>query len=126
MNSLAAAVSVSGFVTALVGVLFALYLPSSTYPPGFTVNETLQSWTCKWADPPKVAGARVMVSAPIHFARDCKDSRAGFVLLCVLLGLEAVMGFAAAAGYLLERNVAKENSGSSFEVKHATYSLTKA
>lgn len=44
---------------------------------------------------------------PARFARDCAASRAGFVLLALLIGLEVVMGVAAAAGYWFEWTMTK-------------------
>lgn len=92
--------ALAGFVTSLVGVLFIVYLPSSSYPAGFTKNETLHSWTCKW----KTSGE---IPSPIHFSRDCHSTRAGFALLCTLLGLEIFMGLTAAAGAWFQRDVGR-------------------
>ena len=113
LNHLASASAFSGFITALVGVTFAIYPPSSKYPSGFTVNETLQSWTCKWKKPldGNIAGPDgTPLHAPTHFARDCAASRAGFALMCVLIALEIVMAVAAVAGYLLTRRAAGQRA----------------
>ena len=101
MNAFSSVSALTGFITALTGVLFIMYLPSSSYPTGFTVNETLYSWTCKW----KTSSGGT--ATPIDFARDCHDTRAGFALLCVLLGLEILMGISAAVGTFFQRNVGR-------------------
>ncbi|KAJ5581541.1 hypothetical protein N7535_000161 [Penicillium sp. DV-2018c] len=101
LNIYSSASAIAGFVTALVGVLFIIYLPSSGYPPGFSKNETLPSWTCKWRV--GTSGSKI----PSHFSRDCVNTRAGFVMLCVLLGMEASMGLAAAAGTWVQRDVSR-------------------
>ncbi|OQE41297.1 hypothetical protein PENCOP_c005G00763 [Penicillium coprophilum] len=104
LNIFASASAVAGFLTALVGILFIVYLPSSDYPAGFSKNETLHSWTCKWK-----TGTSSM-KAPYHFDRDCINTRAGFVLLCVLVGMEVLMGLVAAAGTWYQRDVARRRA----------------
>ncbi|KAJ5682951.1 hypothetical protein N7462_006116 [Penicillium macrosclerotiorum] len=99
LNSCALASAFSGFLTALVGIVFMIYRPSATYPSGYSQNETLHSWTCKWS--------RAGDKAPTHFNRDCHDTRAGFSLLCVLLGLEIFMGVAAIASTWFQRGVSR-------------------
>lgn len=101
MNSYSSLSAISGFITALVGIIFIIYRPSSSYPSGFTGNETLQSWTCKWKD-----GSSGQTT-PINFSRDCSSNRAGFALLCLTLGLEILMGIAAAMGSLSQRGVSR-------------------
>lgn len=124
MDLLAAASSICGFVTALIGVLFVIYFPSSKHPAGFTKGETLQSWTCKWTDAASATNSGV--AAPLHFARDCADARAGFALLCSLVGLEIIMGCAAVAGYWLERTTAEESRQEEFQFKQTTVPVKKA
>jgi hypothetical protein len=101
LNSYASASAFSGFITSLVGIIFMIYRPSASYPSGFSQGETLRSWTCKWKS------SNGSTSTPIHFTRDCHETRAGFALLCVLLGLEILMGLAAAAGTLSQRDVSR-------------------
>lgn len=91
-------------MTALVGILFVIYLPSSDYPAGFSRNETLHSWTCKWQT--GTSGTK----APRHFDRDCVNTRAGFVLLCVLVGMETLLGLVAAVGIWFQRDVARRRA----------------
>jgi hypothetical protein len=90
-----------GFVTVLVGILFAIYLPSSNYPAGFSTNETLHSWTCKWK-----TGTNDSRS-PSLFHRDCINTGAGFILLCVVGGMEILMGIIAAVGIWFQRDVTR-------------------
>ncbi|KAJ5642427.1 hypothetical protein N7490_006427 [Penicillium lividum] len=101
LNSYASASAIAGFLTALVGLVFTIYLPSSAYPTGFTENETLHSWTCKWRES---SGDDI---APIHFSRDCHTTSAGFGLLCLTLGLEIFMGMAAAVGTWFQKDVGR-------------------
>ncbi|KAJ5490778.1 hypothetical protein N7539_002345 [Penicillium diatomitis] len=101
LNSYSSASSFAGFLTALVAVTFSIYRPSASYPSGFTQGETLQSWTCKWK---ASNGAQ---SAPVDFSRDCHATQAGFALVCTLLALQILMGFAAIAGTLAQRDVAR-------------------
>ncbi|KAJ5676532.1 uncharacterized protein N7477_002165 [Penicillium maclennaniae] len=101
LNTCASTSAIAGFITALIGLLFTIYLPSSTYPVGFTENETLHSWTCKWKNNTS------STTIPVHFTRDCHNSRAGFALLCVLLGLEIVMGVGAALGSYFQKDVSR-------------------
>ncbi|KAL2001815.1 hypothetical protein VTN02DRAFT_1190 [Thermoascus thermophilus] len=108
LNILSTAVSCGGFIAAVTGIAFAIYLPSSTYPSGFTENETLHSWTCRWKS---MRGLNILdedgtpLRAPDHFPRDCVETRAGFILLGLLIGLEVMMGAAAAAGWWVEIDV---------------------
>lgn len=108
LNMLSSAVGATGLITAIVGVAFAIYLPSATYPDGFTVSETIHSWTCKW----RSVGSDDSVTAPANFARICAESRAGFVMLGLLIGLEVIMCAAGAAGYMLEMTVSKQRKTS--------------
>lgn len=109
-NYTATSTAVAGFIAALVGVLFAIYRPRSTYPTGFTTNETLHSWTCKWkfSTGSTSSSGDTWVAAPVYFARDCAVTEAGFALMCALLGLEIIMGFVAGAGLWLERGVSRQ------------------
>ncbi|KAJ5126545.1 hypothetical protein N7448_007324 [Penicillium atrosanguineum] len=100
LNTCASTSAIAGFITALIGLLFIIYLPSSAYPSGFTENETLYSWTCKWKNTSST-------TTPLHFSRDCHNTRAGFALLCFLLGLEIVMGVGAALGSYFQRDVSR-------------------
>lgn len=88
-----------------MGVIFAIYRPGSHKPSGFSNDETLHSWTCKWES---VRGESSAVSAPAHFARDCAATEAGFALLCALIGLEVILGAVAGAGIWLERGVSRQ------------------
>lgn len=99
-----------GFTTALIGLLFVIYRPSSTYPIGFAENETLHSWTCKWQSTTKGS------TAPVNFSRDCHDTGAGLALLCLALGLEVLMGVSAAAGTYLQKDVSRQR-GELFEME---------
>ncbi|GKZ26116.1 hypothetical protein AbraIFM66951_006426 [Aspergillus brasiliensis] len=121
LNLLAAATALSGFIAALVGLIFVIYQPGAKHPSGFSEMETLHSWTCKWGvvrDDEYSSGSGNGtvsasysnstgrdVTAPVHFKRDCEVTRAAFVLLCVLLGLEVVMGGVVALGVWVERKV---------------------
>lgn len=101
LNSYSSLSAISGFIAALVGIIFIIYRPSSNYPSGFSNNETLHSWTCKWK-----TGANGDTT-PVHFSRDCTNTRAGFAMLCLSLGLEILMGIAAAVGSLSQRGVSR-------------------
>ncbi|KAJ5332952.1 hypothetical protein MYU51_005387 [Penicillium brevicompactum] len=101
LNIYASASALAGFVTSLVSLLFIIYRPASSHPAGFSKNETLQSWTCKWK-----AGADG-TTIPHGFDRDCMNTRAGFVLICVLIGMETFIGVLAAIGTWFQRDVAR-------------------
>ncbi|KAJ5925832.1 hypothetical protein N7454_007342 [Penicillium verhagenii] len=101
LNSYSSVSATAGFLTALIGLVFIIYRPSSTYPTGFTDSQTLHSWTCKWRE------SASDETTPIHFARDCRATRAGFGLLCLTLGLEIFMGIAAAVGTWFQRDVGR-------------------
>ncbi|PWY95323.1 hypothetical protein BO94DRAFT_225068 [Aspergillus sclerotioniger CBS 115572] len=83
LNLLAAATALSGFITAVVGLLFVIYHPGARHPSGFTESETLHSWTCKWEE---IRGNGTTASgsgsgngnatAPVHFKRDCEVTTA--------------------------------------------------
>lgn len=96
----ASAVAVSGLITAIVCVAFAIHLPAGSHPTGFTNSETIQSWSCKWQS--------TASNGTSGFSTICKESRAGFVLLSILIGLEVLMGVAAVAGHLLDMSVEKK------------------
>ncbi|CEO59496.1 hypothetical protein PMG11_04171 [Penicillium brasilianum] len=101
LNSYASASAFSGILTSLIGIVFIIYRPSASYPSGFSEGETLHSWTCKWDS------SSGTTSSPVHFARDCHETRAGFAMLCALLGFEILMGLAAAAGTWSQRDVSR-------------------
>ncbi|CAG7988662.1 unnamed protein product [Penicillium olsonii] len=101
LNIYSSVLAFAGFVTALVTVLFTIYRPSSNHPAGFNTNETLHSWTCKWKT------GTDGTSIPRHFERDCMNTRAGFALMCVLIGMEMLMGIVAAAGTWFQRDVSR-------------------
>jgi hypothetical protein len=48
--------------------------------------------------------------APTHFERDCRETRAGFVLLALLIGLEVAGGAVGVFGVWLEQNVSRQRS----------------
>lgn len=101
LNTCASSTALTGFITTLISLLFIIYRPGSTYPSGFTENETLHSWTCKWKSAPN------STTAPINFSRDCHATRAGFALLCVVLALEVLLGVSVAVGSYYQRDVAR-------------------
>ncbi|KAE8350883.1 hypothetical protein BDV28DRAFT_29756 [Aspergillus coremiiformis] len=110
LNLLAATVAFSGFFAALVGLTFAIYLPGSNPPSGFSTVETIQSWTCKWESvhgqlSPKLDST---VTPPARFARDCALTQASFIMTGLAIGLEILMGVATGVGFWLERSVSKE------------------
>ena len=47
------------------------------------------------------------MTPPSKFARDCHNLRAGFALLCTVLGLEILMGIVAAVGFWIQRDVGR-------------------
>ena len=51
------------------------------------------------------------ITIPAGFARDYRDTHAGFSLLCALLGLEIVLGAYAIFGSWLQRDVERRRSG---------------
>ena len=119
LNILSTATALSGFIAALTTLLFTIYLPSSIYPRGFTYNETLHSWTCKWKSVRDATADQqntdTSIPAPAHFARYCSQTTAAFVLLGVLVGLEVLMGVAAAGGFWLERTVWRQRECRRFD-----------
>ncbi|KAF7179091.1 hypothetical protein CNMCM7691_008020 [Aspergillus felis] len=111
LNILASGTAVAALIAAAVGVAFAINLPQSTYPGGFSHNETLHSWTCKWKAMRSVTSSEnASLHAPTHFERDCRETRAGFVLLALLIGLEVAGGAVGVFGVWLERNVSRQRS----------------
>lgn len=56
------------------------------------------------------------LTAPSDFSRSCVETRAGFILLGLLIGLEVLMCFAAAMGYWLEQNVWKQRKVGGIEM----------
>ncbi|KKK12245.1 hypothetical protein ARAM_004862 [Aspergillus rambellii] len=122
INMAGVAKSVCGFITALIGVVFAIYLPGSLYPSGFSENETLHSWTCKWKvshSVPSVlsSGDNEAAPPPSHFARDCAATHAGFALLGLLIGLEVLMIIASGLGTWLELSVAKKRMQGQYQLE---------
>jgi hypothetical protein len=121
LNLIAFAVAVTGLITAIVGVTFSIYLPSANPPVGFATSETIHSWTCKWQS---MQGVNVTsadgqrLTAPSDFSRSCMETRAGFILLGLLIGLEVIMCFAATAGYWLEQSVWKQRKFGGVELGH--------
>jgi hypothetical protein len=128
LNFIASAIAVAGLVTAIVGVIFSIYLPSATYPAGFTSNETIHSWSCKWQS---LQGVNVTtldgqpLTAPADFARNCAETRAGFILLGLLIGLEVIMGAAAAAGWWLEKSVSNHRKFGGMELDQIEVTVKK-
>lgn len=57
---------------------------------------------------PSINPDNTPVTPPSHFARDCATTRAAFIMMGLLVGLEIVMGIAVGAGIWLERNVSKQ------------------
>ncbi|GAD91653.1 conserved hypothetical protein [Paecilomyces variotii No. 5] len=125
LTFLSAAVALMGFITSVTGVIFAIHMPSSKYPNGFTNYETIHSWTCRWKS---LKGVNITdngqsLSAPASFSHDCMETRAGFILLGLLIGLEVIMGAGAAAGWFLERSVEKKRCEEAFELQKATVTV---
>ncbi|KAJ9287419.1 hypothetical protein DTO021C3_5110 [Paecilomyces variotii] len=124
LTFLSAAVALAGLITSVTGVVFAIYMPPSRYPNGFTNYETIHSWTCRWKS---LKGMNVTdngqsLSAPASFSRDCMETRAGLILLGLLISLEVIMGAAAAAGWFLERSVDRKQR-EDFELQKATITV---
>ncbi|KAL3486815.1 hypothetical protein BJX62DRAFT_15276 [Aspergillus germanicus] len=122
VNMAAVATSASGFIAALVGLIFAIYLPGSSYPNDFDGVETLHSWTCKWKRshdlPVGFSNNDETVSdVPSQFARDCSATYAAFILLGFLIGLEIIMGVAAGVGTWLELSVAKQRGQDQYHLE---------
>jgi hypothetical protein len=119
LNFITTLTSIVGFITALVGVIFAMYLPWATYPSGFTQGETIHSWTCKWESLDRAATTGQdgqSLYPPAGFHHSCLETRAGFILLGLLVGLEILMGAAATAGWWLEHTVTKQRKTEGFEL----------
>ncbi|EAW07185.1 uncharacterized protein ACLA_018890 [Aspergillus clavatus NRRL 1] len=113
LNILASGTAFAGLLAATIGLAFSIYLPRSTYPDGFSQNETLHSWTCKWKALGSVTSSEdADVHAPTHFARDCRETQAAFVILALLVGLEVVRGVVALAALWLDRSVVKQREDS--------------
>ncbi|RAL05477.1 uncharacterized protein BO80DRAFT_478486 [Aspergillus ibericus CBS 121593] len=108
LNLLAAATALSGFIAAVVGVIFVIYHPGARTTIGFSSTETLHEWTCKFEEIRSENGTVVgNATAPVHFRRDCEVTTAAFGLLNVLLGLEVVMGVVVGLGWWVERRVGR-------------------
>lgn len=128
LNFIASTIAVAGLVTAIVGVAFSVYLPSATYPSGFTSGETIHSWTCKWQSLQGInatAADGQPLTAPAGFSRDCVGTRAGFILLGLLIGLEILMGAATAAGWLLEQSVTRQRKVGGVELGQVEVTVKK-
>ncbi|OJJ45755.1 hypothetical protein ASPZODRAFT_17198 [Penicilliopsis zonata CBS 506.65] len=125
LNLLASALAFSGFVTSVTGFVFAIYLPSSSYPTGFTYNETIHTWTCKWKSLDESSLNGTSLTAPAHFSRDCMETSAGFVLLGLLIGLEVIMGLAAGTGLWFEYKVMKQRKAENLELEKVHISTLK-
>lgn len=49
-----------------------------------------------------------LLTAPADFDATCMETRAGFILLGLLIGLEVVMGFSAVTGWWLSKDVGRQ------------------
>ncbi|PYI07174.1 hypothetical protein BO78DRAFT_342189, partial [Aspergillus sclerotiicarbonarius CBS 121057] len=117
LNLLAAITATSGFIAAVVGVVFIIYHPGARTISGFSGTETLHEWTCKWEEIRDENGTSgsgngngtvavaANATAPVGFKRDCEVTTAAFGLLNVLLGLEIIMGGVVGLGWWVERRV---------------------
>ncbi|OJJ63761.1 hypothetical protein ASPSYDRAFT_138532 [Aspergillus sydowii CBS 593.65] len=123
VNLAAVTTSAAGFIASLVGLVFAIYLPGSSYPADFDGVETLHSWTCKWKVSHNLplgfsdAANETVSPAPANFARDCSATCAAFVLLGFLIGLEVIMGVAAGLGTWLELSVARQRAHDQYQLE---------
>ncbi|KAL4994578.1 hypothetical protein BDV10DRAFT_176686 [Aspergillus recurvatus] len=122
-NLAAVATSTAGLIATLVSLVFAIYLPGSSYNKNFSGVETLHSWTCKWKashDLPlgfSDESSETVSPAPVHFARDCAATYAAFVLLGILIGVEVIMGVSAAVGTWLELSVARRRGQEQYQLE---------
>ncbi|KAL4977024.1 hypothetical protein BDW66DRAFT_133759 [Aspergillus desertorum] len=122
-NLAAVATSTSSFIATVVSLVFVIYLPGSSYPNNFSDVETLYSWTCKWKASHNLPlgfsddSSETVTPAPVHFGRDCAATRAAFVLLGILIGVEVIMGAAAGVGTWLELSVARRRGQEQYQLE---------
>jgi hypothetical protein len=110
LNAIASVVAFTGLIASITGVAFSSHASSRL---------DINSWTCQWFNPPVALGDidGNLVNAPLGFGRVCTESRTGFALLGILIGVECVMGAATAAGWWLERKMAKVRETADMELE---------
>lgn len=126
LNLFATAIAIAGFLVALAGLVFAIHLPGSNPPSGFSRVETLHSWTCKWKTMHGQLRTDVDDTAtppPSHFARDCGLTGASFILTGLVVGLEILMGVAAGVGVWFERSVTRQREEDASPVRKVEVAL---
>lgn len=103
--------SIVGFIAALIPIGFNLVYSNPHTKNGTYWGETIHSWTCTWSfNGGKDSGDGTVV-AVAGFARLCRETRASFALMCILLVLEFVLCVAAGAGWYLEVEMKKKREG---------------
>jgi hypothetical protein len=95
-NVLSALSSISLAIIGLAASVFGVVYTTYTTSRQDYNRENIQSWTCRWVDGAANADklfskGLAAISAPEGFRRVCMEMHAGFALLCVLVGLEALV-----------------------------------
>lgn len=89
---LSLSVSILGLAGAVFGIAYATYISSR---PG-DERDDLTSWTCRWVDGAErvdrmFENGLAELAAPQGFKRVCVETKVGFVLLAVLVGVESLV-----------------------------------
>ncbi|WEW54631.1 hypothetical protein PRK78_000051 [Emydomyces testavorans] len=108
LNSLVTATAIGGFIAALIAVIFTLVYTNPRTVNGTYRGETIHSWTCTWgfANGKDVNGDKI--DGVVNFAQLCRETRASFTLMCILLLLQFMLCVSAGAGWFLEIEVKKK------------------
>ena len=120
LNALSSIVAFIGLISAISAVVYIAQRPDPFILGGSSYGETIHSWTCKWA---AVGGSDPQggeIISPSNFKRLCVETRASFVLMCVLIGLETTFGAAAGLGWWLAIGMGKKRSAAAVDFETVT------
>ncbi|PGG98193.1 hypothetical protein AJ80_09571 [Polytolypa hystricis UAMH7299] len=116
LNIFASFVGFAGVVVSIISVALSSALANPHTVDGTELGETINTWTCKWSFADGKDHIGDAVDATDGFGRYCRETRASFALMCVLIVLEVVFLGATGCGYWLEAKMGKKRRNAGTEM----------
>ncbi|KAF3481088.1 Swr1p complex component Swc5 [Arthroderma uncinatum] len=109
LNYFISFIAFSGFIATVAAVSTSVIAYNPRYSAGGAqLGQTLNSWTCTWGFADGVDADGAKIAPVVNFGRLCRETRASFAIMCVLIVIQFLSCLSVGCGWWLEVEMNKK------------------
>ncbi|EFR04217.1 hypothetical protein MGYG_07224 [Nannizzia gypsea CBS 118893] len=111
LNAFITIIAFSGFIASVAAVATSVIAYNPHYTDGGAqLGQTINSWTCTWSYGGGVDSEGIQIPPVSNFNRLCRETRASFAIMCVMIAVQFLSCLSAGCGWWLEVEMNKKRS----------------